>query len=176
MKHIGKSLPRLLALASSLPLLSLSAANPDAAIEAAKPSELELQVYFDDLAGAPFPTIGNVREDLLQNALSDAADRNEWIGDYDFEYNATPDADGRSYLAFTVLDWERSRTNFYRFSAKAEYVDPDGSIHPLGIFAGYESGISVTTKYDVGARFSEVAEKAINEALAALKDTIAMSS
>ncbi|MBD5779002.1 hypothetical protein IEN85_05820 [Pelagicoccus sp. NFK12] len=163
---------RCVALATGLTLLTASIASP----EGHESNETQaLQVYFDDLEGATYTDISNARDDLLHNAFADAADRKEWIGEFDIEYNTLPDEDESGYLMFTVIDWERSRSNFYSFSARAEYVDNDGVTHDLGVVRGQNSGISVSTPRDAGEMFSEVAETAIKRALESLEDKLEIS-
>lgn len=160
---------RCLAVATGLTLLSSAIAAPDGTDG---DSARALQVYFDDLKGATYTGVSNARDDLLQNAFADAAARKDWIGEYEVDYNVLPEEEDTGYLIFTVLDWERSRTNFYSFGARAEYVDNDGTQHDLGVVRGQSSGISVITSRDAGEMFSEVAETAIRDALKTLKDTL----
>lgn len=163
---------RCVALATGLTLLTSAIASPDGQPMS---EEKELQVYFDDLEAATYADFTNARDDLLHNAFADAADRKEWLGKFDIEYNSMPDKDNNGYLKFTVLDWERSRSNFYSFSARAEYVDNDGVKHDLGVVRGRNSGIAVTTPRDSGEMFSEVAETAILNALESLEEKLEIS-
>lgn len=168
----SKVAKRCVALATGLTLLTSALATPE---EGETIAQQELQVYFDDLEGAALVEMSNARDDLLHNAFADAADRKEWIDDYEIEYNVLPDEEDSGYLIFRVIDWERSRTNFYSFSAKAEYVDNDGVTHDLGVVRGQNSGITVTTPRDAGEMFSDVAETAIKRALETLEEKLELS-
>ncbi|MDQ8184874.1 hypothetical protein [Pelagicoccus sp. SDUM812002] len=168
----SKKTKRWVALATGLTLFAYGNAAPE---ESQPTLEHELQVYFDDLPGAAYSDISNARDDLLHNAFADAADRNDWIDKYEIEYNTLPEEDDRGYLMFTVIDWERSRTNFYTFSARAEYTDNDGVTHDLGVVRGQNTGITVNTTRDSGEMFAEVAESAIQKALDNLEEQLNIS-
>lgn len=128
-----------------------------------------LLVVVDDLLGEIDPSADYVREDLLQNAFYDAARRNEWLGEFTFEYNHTVAKDARGYLRFNIIDWEQTRSGFFEISLSASFTDADGKTLDLGTFHGMRSGIAVTTGRDVAEHFSDVAQDAFEDALKRLK-------
>lgn len=134
-----------------------------------------LKVYIDDLKGQGTNDWNNARDDLLQNAFYDAADGINWAESFEFEYNDSPDKTARNYLVFTIVEWDRSPTNFYEFRTNAHYINADGERVNLGSFTGIRSGISVTTGSDIGDHFSAAAEEAFGDALEKLNHTMTQS-
>lgn len=139
-----------------------------------KPAE-ELTVYIDDLLGQQSTGWDNARDDLLQNAFYEASESINWLESTKVEYNKTPKDDERGYLLFTIIDWERTPSNFYEFRTRASYINPDGDETNLGSFTGIRSGITVTTGHDIGEHFSSAAEEAFVDALEKLEKEIGLS-
>lgn len=143
----------------------------------ADPSEGQnLVVHVTDIQGMANIDAEWVREDLLRSAFHEAARKYEWLGDYEFKYNAGTPKNARLRLEFTVIDWERTVSNFFEFMISARYFDGDGNIVDLGTFHGIQSGISITSSYDVGDHYLDVAEDAFSQALRKLKEKADASS
>lgn len=138
----------------------------------AKPAseEASLKIYVNDLEGQAWSGLDNARDNLLHRAIDNVAERNDLIESYEFNYNETPEKSERDYLLITVTDWQRSRTNFYTFSATARYVDPNGKTLNLGSFSGTRTGIAVINNRDVSEQFIAAAEEAIHEAFEKLEE------
>ncbi len=58
----------------------------------------------------------------------------------------------------------------YHFSVAADYRDADGELIKLGTFHGYESGLMVSMRGDVGRAFAATAEDAFRQALEKLAE------
>lgn len=109
-----------------------------------------------------------VREDLLERAFYDAAERLK-LKDFEIVYNGVVPKNARSYLDFRVISWRRSVANMYEFTAAAKYYNADGDEIKLGVFRGYRSGIDVLVRKDIGDQFADSAEDAFYDALKNLK-------
>jgi hypothetical protein len=135
----------------------------------------KLIVNVVDLTGFVNIETDFIRENLLESAFYNAATEEDWLGGFEFRYNYSVPQDRGGYLEFNVIDWERSAANFYNFTATAHYRTVGGERINLGTFHGIESGITVTTGWDVGDAFRDAAETAFSEALDELKkETVAI--
>ena len=130
--------------------------------------ETALIVNIKDPYGLFSPEAEWVREDLLEQAFYDAADRTK-LDDFEIMYNGIVPKNARSYLDFRVISWRRSVGNMYEFTAAATYYNADGDEIKLGVFRGYRSGVSVLMRRDVGDHFADSAEDAFYDALKNLK-------
>lgn len=131
--------------------------------------ERELMIWVDDIQAIGSFEAEDVREDLLREAFSDAARREKWLGDYDFEYNGSSREAGESGIELRVTDWRRSAAGFYMFSVVADYWNADGEKTSLGSFRGTRSSIAVFNRWDIGEQFAGSAEDAFRDALRKLK-------
>ena len=157
-----------LALAASTAPIALLGQKATAADDEAVYSiagERKLVVDVDDLQARADISSEFVRKDILRAAFHRAAKRNQWLGDYDFSYNRNISEEKSGRLEFNVLDWERTRTGMYEFTASARYHTLHGEEINLGVIHGLRSGIDVMTGWDVGDHFMEAAQDAFSEAL-----------
>ena len=130
----------------------------------------ELLVNVEDLTGLANIRTDFVRENLLQSAFHNAANDEDWLGDFEFRYNYNVPGDRGGYLEFTVLDWERSVANMYEFRASARYRTLGGETINLGSFFGQQPGITIVTGWEVGDAFISAAESAFEDALEKLRE------
>ena len=135
--------------------------------EAAK--QQEVTIWVDDIQAIGSFDAEDIREDLLREAFADAARREKWLGDYDFEYNGSSREEGEVGIELRVIDWRRSAAGVYQFSVLAEYWNADGEKTSLGSFHGMRSSIAVFSGWDVGEQFAGSAEDAFRDALRKLK-------
>ncbi|MDQ8202736.1 hypothetical protein [Pelagicoccus sp. SDUM812003] len=169
----NKSIHLLHAFAAAALLAMAPALSADSG-ETAQSSKLT--VLIDDLQGHLDFSSERVREDLLQSAFYNVADRKDWIGEFEFEYNTALPKNARDHLRFRVVDWERTRSNFYEFTAQAEYFDSNGEKTNLGLVRGTTTGIAVTNAYDVSDQFVEAAEQAFEDAVEKLSKKLSSSA
>lgn len=162
---IGRGVRWLASLIVAALLLPLSNTNAED-IEEIK--ETALIVNISDPYGLFSAEAEWVREDLLERAFYDAADRSK-LEDFEIVYNGVVPKNARSYLDFRVISWRRSVANMYGFAASAKYYNADGEEIKLGVFRGYRSGIDVLMRRDVGDHFADSAEDAFYDALKTLK-------
>lgn len=163
--------PRLLVAclaAIAVAVASAQKGQQEAAMEELAPDQTII-VNVEDLVGLANIETDFIRENLLETAFYNAAAEHDWLGDFEFRYNYSVPSDRGGYLEFTVLEWERSVTNFYEFRASARYRTVGGETINLGVFDGIRSGIAVVTGWEAGDAFVDAAESAFNEALDELK-------
>ncbi len=129
----------------------------------------EITIWVDDIHAMGSLDAEDVREDLLRNAFADAARREKWLGDYDFEYNGRSREVGQVGIDLRIIDWSRSPAGAYRFAVAVDYWNADGEKTSLGTFHGMRSSIAVFNGWDVGEQFSGSAEDAFRDALRKLK-------
>lgn len=129
----------------------------------------EVTIWVDDIHAIGNFNAEDLREDLLREAFMDAARREKWLGDYDFEYNGSSREPGEVGVELRVVDWRRSPTGMYQFSVVADYWNADGEKLSLGTFHGMRTSIVVLNRWDVGEQFVGSAEDAFRDALRTLK-------
>lgn len=132
-------------------------------------SKDEITIWVDDFQAFGSFYAEDVREDLLREAFSDAARREKWLSNYDFEYNGMSRESGEVGIELRVVDWSRSAAGMYNFSVVADYWNIDGEKTALGRFHGLRTSIAVFTGRDVGEQFAGSAEDAFRDALRKLK-------
>ncbi|WP_309026486.1 hypothetical protein [Pelagicoccus enzymogenes] len=129
----------------------------------------EVTIWVDDIHAIGDFDAEDIREDLLREAFADAARREKWLGDYEFEYNGAAREAGQSGIELKVIDWRRGAAGMYQFSVAANYWNADGEKTALGTFHGMRSSIAVFNGWDVGKQFAGSAEDAFRDALRKLK-------
>lgn len=149
----------------SLLVVSSATAAPD-------DSKEKITVSVNDLRGIANLDQGWVREDLLRNALFEAADDSEWIGDIEFDYNDEQEEFPKNQIVVNVVNWERGAAGFYNFRGNARFYDQDGNITNIGNIDGTTSGITVTTSRDVPEHYSAAAEDAFLEMFEELEEKL----
>ncbi|MDQ8185857.1 hypothetical protein [Pelagicoccus sp. SDUM812002] len=131
--------------------------------------EQGITIWVNDIQGMGSFRAEDVREDLLREAFYDAARREKWLGDYDFEYNGINREEGETGIELRVVDWSRSAAGMYNFRVVADFWNADGDKTSLGTFHGLRSSIAVFNGRDVGEQFAGSAEDAFRDALRKLK-------
>ncbi|MDQ8182425.1 hypothetical protein [Pelagicoccus sp. SDUM812005] len=129
----------------------------------------EVTIWVDDIQAAGSFRAEDIREELLRQAFADAARREKWLGDYEFEYNGRSREPGQAGIELKVIDWRRGAAGMYSFTVAADYWNADGEKTDLGTFHGMRSGIMVVNGWDVGEQFAGSAEDAFRDALRKLK-------
>lgn len=160
-------------LTRSVGLAGLLLASAGSGFASPKTEDIErkdtITVWVDDMRAMGDFNAEDIREDLLREAFYDAARREKWLGDYDFEYNGIDREPNKAAIGLRVLDWSRSRSGMYNFTVAADYWNADGEKTSLGTFHGLRSSIAVFNGRDVGDQFAGSAEDAFRDALRTLK-------
>ncbi|MBC2605863.1 hypothetical protein [Pelagicoccus albus] len=134
-----------------------------------------LVVNINDIRGIVDFESERVREDLLRSAFYDAADRSDWLGEFDFNYNSNKKSESPGSLDINVLNWRLSRTGIYEFTASATYWNNDGERVNLGLFHGSRMSLPVTNIWHSGEQFVDSAEDAFKDSLKKLKEIVVES-
>ena len=101
--------------------------------------------------------------ELLTDSLRDAFRRQGYDGQVE-EIHRLDDAKADATLvSLQLIEWERNRTGGVECTFTAAVRPPNGTERSLGMFTAMESGIAISTRWQLAEAFRDSAERAAVE-------------